>query len=121
MLGVREHIDRLDGGDLVLVGEKCEVTGLGGRVAAYIDHTGRGGLKDYLGDIRMDAGARRIQNDHIRLPMLLYEITAQDILMSPAKNSQFVMPFPAAFTFASSIASGTYSMPTTLAALPETN
>ena len=80
MLGVREHIDRLDGGDLVLVGKKSQVTGLGSRVTADIDHTGRGGLKDYLGDIRMDAGARRIENDHIRLTVLIDEITAQDIL-----------------------------------------
>ena len=58
MLSVREHVNRLDGGDFVLVGEKGQVTGLGGRVAAYIDHAGRGGLKDDLGDIRVDAGGK---------------------------------------------------------------
>ena len=40
--------------------------------------------------------------------------------MSPAKNSVFLMPLISELTLASSMASGTYSMPMTWRACPDT-
>src|SRR5574344_822701 len=54
------------------------------------------------------------------LPCSAMKSSVSMSFMSPAKNDVLYMPLISEFTFASSIASGTYSMPTTLLALRAT-
>ena len=65
MLGVGEHIDGLDAGHVVAVGEQLEVAGLGGGVAADIDYLARGDSEELADDFLVHAGARGIGDDDI--------------------------------------------------------
>ena len=102
MVCVREHINGLDCCYAVILAKNFKVTGLGCRIAADINHPFRGSIQDDLRDIRVDSGPWGIEYHHIRSSMLL-------------------IPFASAFMRASAMASGTYSIPNTFDAFPDTN
>ena len=73
-------------GDCVIAAQDGQVAGLGGRIATHIDHPLWGRLEDDLGHVRMDAGAGRIQNDHVGFAVPGDERFVQDIFHVSGKE-----------------------------------
>ena len=80
VLGMREHVDRLNASNLILLIEQLQVTCLRGRIAADIDDTLGRSEKDGIDDVLMHACARRIGDDYIWSSMLLDEVAVEDVL-----------------------------------------
>ena len=59
--------------------------------------------------------ARWVCNNNVRLSIKLYEVFIKYIFHIPRKKRVLLIPFNSELTFASSIASSTYSIPTLLA------
>ena len=75
VLGMREHIYGLYCGDGVFAAEDGQVAGLGRGIAADIDDAAGFGVEDDFGDIGMDAGPRRVEDDDVRMSVFGDEIT----------------------------------------------
>jgi hypothetical protein len=80
VLRVGEHVNGLNGNDLVGGVKKLQVTGLGGGVAAHIHNALWGGKEYGFDNIFMHAGARRVCDDDIGAAMLIYKLLVQNIL-----------------------------------------
>ena len=79
VLRVGKHIHRLHGGDLVFCTQDAQVAGLGGRIAADVHDPVGFRIEDDTGDVRMDAGPRRVQDDDVRVSVLRNEGRGEDI------------------------------------------
>ena len=86
MHGVGEHVYRLNGRNLIIPAQDGQVTGLGSRIAAYIHHSFRGGVQDYLRHVRMNAGTGRVQDNDIRTAVLCDKGVVQDVLHVSGKE-----------------------------------
>ena len=80
MGGVREHIDWLDMGDLVVGIEQLQVASLGGWVAADIDDALRVGIHDDLDNVWMHACSWWVGDDDIRTTVIADEVIGEDVL-----------------------------------------
>ena len=90
MVCMREHIDRLHGGHLVIHIEQLQVACLGCRVAAYIDNALGGCKENGVDDIVMHAGTWRVGDDDIGHAVLANEITGKDILHVTGKECEVI-------------------------------
>ena len=79
MWGVGKHIDRLDGGNVVVGVEVVQVAGLCGRITRYIDDALRSSAEDGFYHIGMHAGTRRVGDDDIGATMFGDELIGEDV------------------------------------------
>lgn len=79
VMGVGEHVDRLNGGDAVVGVHEGEVSCLGGRVATDIDDAVRGSAEDGCHNVGMHSSARRVGDDDIRTALSGNEVVREDI------------------------------------------
>ena len=86
MLGVREHIDRLNGNNLVSLIKNGYVAGLCGGIAADVDYALRSGLEYHINHIRMHSGAGRIGYYDIGPAVPCYKLLIEHILHVTGKE-----------------------------------
>ena len=86
MLGVREHIDRLNGNDLVSLIKNGYVAGLCGRIAADVNNALGSGFEYNINHIRMHTGAGRIGYYDIGPAVLCDELLIEHILHVTGKE-----------------------------------
>ena len=79
MLGVREHVDRLDAGHPVFGNQKGEVAGLCGGVAADIYNFSWLHGEQLLDHFFVHAGAWRVGDDHVGLAVGDHEVGGEDL------------------------------------------
>ena len=79
VLRVREHVHGLHGGDFVFCAQEVQVAGLGGGIAADVHDPVGFRIEDDTGDVRMDAGPRRVQDDDVRVSVLRNEGRGEDV------------------------------------------
>ena len=73
VVGMWEHVHRTYCCYFIVLAQDFQVACLRCRVAAYINHSVRSCIKDYLSYIRMYAGAWWIKDDDIWTTVLLYK------------------------------------------------
>ena len=115
-----EHINWLHGNYPIVAVEHLEVACLCGWITAYIDNTVGGSAQDGLYHIRMHTGTRRVGNDDVGSSVFADELIIKHILHVTGEEQGVVDAIDLGIHFASSMASGTYSMPITLRALRAT-
>ena len=90
MVGVWKHIYRLDIRDAVFGAQDFKIACLGCGIAADIHYALRLCSQNHLCHIRMNAGARRVENDDIRPAVSLDEIGCEYILHISRKELAIV-------------------------------
>ena len=120
MWRVWEHIHRLHPFHPVILVEQGKVSSLRGRIATHIDYTSRSGFQV----TRTTSSCMPARGGSVMImsgrPYWLTNSSVSTVFISPAKNVVLPMPLRLLFTLASSIASGTNSMPITCLALRAT-
>lgn len=113
MMCMRKHIDRTDFLDGVFHAQQTQVAGLRSRIAANVNDTFRLGEENSIDHIIMHTGTWWIGNNNIWTSVLVYEILRKDIFHITGIKKRVLYMVQGGIHFASSIASGTYSMPIT--------
>lgn len=80
MRRMREHVDRLDSLNLVILVEQCQVACLRGRIATYVDNAPRGSPYNGLYHVGVHSGTRRVSDDDVRAAVSGYELVCKDVL-----------------------------------------
>ena len=113
---VREHVHWLYLSDTILFVHQLKVASLSGRVTTDIDDALRGCMEYSLHYVGVHASTGRVSDNHIGMSVLSNELFCQNILHVASIEQSVANLVHFRVDLASSIASGTYSIPITLRA-----
>ena len=124
MVGVREHVYRLNGLHFIFRIEQLQVARLRSRITADVYDAFGFGKQNDITITSLSRYPEVITMQEVMMtsgrPYWLMKSCVSMSFISPAKNNVFLIPLISALTLASSMASGTYSMPITWRACLDT-